>query len=125
MEKNLRFLIGSIRSTLEELEQVSNSKKVAFSQGKRGEYQSLRLRSSYLKKKLFSLKESLGKKIRGNYIEAKFSLIRGEQKETFIQTFTDLTKDEVESILSLEAKLNGCDLLILEIKEIITHIRKL
>ena len=91
MEKDLRLLVGNINQTLRELDYVSYLKKVALSKGKKGEYQSHRLK---------------------------------EQKETFEQTFTDLSQKEVEDILQLEAVLKQCSLEILEIKEIPTQIRK-
>nr|UVX71919.1 MAG: hypothetical protein [Bacteriophage sp.] len=124
MEKDLRLLMGSINQTLNELDYVSYLKKVALSKGKKGEYQSHRLKSNYLKRKLMALKDNLNKKLHGTYIIAQFVLIRGEQKETFEQTFTDLSQKEVEDILQLEAALKQCSLEILEIKEIPTQIRK-
>lgn len=124
MEKDLRLLMGNINQTLKELDYVSYLKKVALSNGKKGEYQSHRLKSNYLKRKLIALKDNLNKKLHGTYIIAQFNLIRGEQKETFEQTFTDLSQKEVEDILQLEAALKQCSLEILEIKEIPTQIRK-
>lgn len=124
MEKDLRLLVGNINQTLKELDYVSYLKKVALSKGKKGEYQSHRLKSNYLKRKLMALKDNLNKKLHGSYIIAQFNLIRGEQKETFEQTFTDLSQKEVEDILQLEAALKQCSLEILEIKEIPTQIRK-
>lgn len=124
MEKDLRLLMGNINQTLRELDYVSYLKKVALSKGKKGEYQSHRLKSNYLKRKLMALKDNLNKKLHGSYIIAQFNLIRGEQKETFEQTFTDLSQKEVEDILQLEAALKQCSLEILEIKEIPTQIRK-
>nr|UVX86897.1 MAG: hypothetical protein [Bacteriophage sp.] len=125
MEKDLRLLVGNINQTLKELDYVSYLKKVALSKGKKGEYQSHRLKSNYLKRKLMALKDNLNKKLHGSYIIAQFNLIRGEQKETFEQTFTDLSQKEVEDILQLEAALKQCSLEILEIKEIPTQIRKI
>ena len=116
MEKDLRLLVGNINQTLRELDYVSYLKKVALSKG--------RLKSNYLKRKLISLKGALNKKLHGTYIVAQFNFIRGEQKETFEQTFTDLSQKEVEDILQLEAVLKQCSLEILEIKEIPTQIRK-
>lgn len=124
MEKDLRLLVGNINQTLQELDYVSYLKKVALSKGKKGEYQSHRLKSNYLKRKLIALKDNLNKKLHGTYIIAQFNLIRGEQKETFEQTFTDLSQKEVEDILQIEAALKQCNLEILEIKEIPTQIRK-
>lgn len=124
MEKDLRLLVGNINQTLRELDYVSYLKEVALSKGKKGEYQSHRLKSNYLKRKLMSLKGALNKKLNGTYIVAQFNFIRGEQKETFEQTFTDLSQKEVEDILQLEAVLKQCSLEILEIKEIPTQIRK-
>ena len=124
MEKDLRLLVGNINQTLRELDYVSHLKKVALSKGKKGEYQSHRLKSNYLKRKLIALKDNLNKKLHGIYIIAQFNLIRGEQKETFEQTFTDLSQKEVEDILQIEAALKQCSLEILEIKEIPTQIRK-
>lgn len=124
MEKDLRLLIGAINQTLKELDYVTYLRMVALSKGKKGEYQSHRLKSGYLKRKLLSLKEDLSKKLHGAYIVARFTLIRGEQKETFEQTFTDLSDKEVRDILQIEATLKQCDLEILEIKEIPTQIRK-
>lgn len=124
MEKDLRLLVGNINQTLRELDYVSYLKKVALSKGKKGEYQSHRLKSNYLKRKLISLKGDLNKKLHGTYIVAQFNFIRGEQKETFEQTFTDLSQKEVEDILQLEAVLKQCSLEIIEIKEIPTQIRK-
>ena len=121
MEKDLRLLVGNINQTLRELDYVSYLKKVALSKGKKGEYQSHRLKSNYLKRKLISLKGALNKKLHGTYIVAQFNFIR---KETFEQTFTDLSQKEVEDILQLEAVLKQCSLEILEIKEIPTQIRK-
>ena len=92
MEKDLRLLVGNINQTLRELDYVSYLKKVALSKGKKGEYQSHRLKSNYLKRKLISLKGALNKKLHGTYIVAQFNFIRGEQKETFEQTFTDLSE---------------------------------
>lgn len=124
MEKDLRLLVGNINQTLRELDYVSYLKKVALSKGKKGEYQSHRLKSNYLKRKLIALKDNLNKKLHGTYIIAQFNLIRGEQKETFEQTFTDLSQKEVEDLLQIEAALKQCSLEILEIKEIPTQIRK-
>ena len=120
MEKDLRLLVGNINQTLRELDYVSYLKKVALSKGKKGEYQSHRLKSNYLKRKLISLKGALNKKLHGTYIVAQFNFIRGEHE----QTFTDLSQKEVEDILQLEAVLKQCSLEILEIKEIPTQIRK-
>lgn len=116
--------MGNINQTLRELDYVSYLKKVALSKDKKGEYQSHRLKSNYLKRKLISLKGALNKKLHGTYIVVQFNFIRGEQKETFEQTFTDLSQKEVEDILQLEAVLKQCSLEILEIKEIPTKIRK-
>lgn len=124
MEKDLRLLIGSINQTLKELDYVTYLKGVALSKGKKGEYQSHRLKSGYLNRKLFSLKNDLIKKLHGTYIVARFILTRGQQKETFEQTFTDLSDKEVRDILQIEAALKYCSLEILEIKEIPTQIRK-
>lgn len=124
MEKDLRLLIGSINQTLKELDYVTYLRRVALSKGKKGEYQSHRLKSGYLKRKLCSLKKDLSKKLHGTHIVARFILTRGQQKETFEQTFTDLSYREVKDILQIEATLKQCDLEILEIKEIPTQIRK-
>lgn len=124
MEKDLRLLIGSINQTLKELDYVTYLRRVALSKGKKGEYQSYRLKSGYLKRKLCSLKKDLSKKLHGIYIVVRFILTRGQQKETFEQTFTDLSYREVKDILQIEATLKQCDLEILEIKEIPTQIRK-
>lgn len=65
MEKDLRLLVGNINQTLRELDYVSYLKKVALSKGKKGEYQSHRLKSNYLKRKLISLKGALNKNFMG------------------------------------------------------------
>lgn len=65
MEKDLRLLVGNINQTLKELDYVSYLKKVALSKGKKGEYQSHRLKSNYLKRKLISLKGALNKNFMG------------------------------------------------------------
>lgn len=93
MEKDLRLLVGNINQTLKELDYVSYLKKVALSKGKKGEYQSHRLKSNYLKRKLISLKGALNKKLHGTYIVAQFNFIRGEQKETFEQNFYGLISE--------------------------------
>ena len=81
MEKDLRLLVGNINQTLKELDYVSYLKKVALSKGKKGEYQSHRLKSNYLKRKLISLKGALNKKLHGTYIVAQFNFIRGNRKK--------------------------------------------
>lgn len=124
MEKDLRLLIENINQTVKELDYVLYLRRVALNKGKKGEYQSHRLKSMYLKRKLTSLKKDLNKKLYGTYIVARFTLIRGEQKETFEQTFTDISDKEVRDILQIEATLTQCNLEILEIKEIPTKIRK-
>lgn len=124
MEKDLRLLIENINQTVKELDYVLYLRRVALNKGKKGEYQSHRLKGMYLKRKLTSLKKDLNKKLYGTYIVARFTLIRGEQKETFEQTFTDLSDKEVRDILQIEATLTQCNLEILEIKEIPTKIRK-
>ena len=123
MEKDLRLLVGNINQTLRELDYVSYLKKVALSKGKKGEYQSHRLKSNYLKRKLISLKGALNKKLHGTYIVAQFNFIRGEQKETFEQTFTNLTQQEIVDIMQVRAIMEGVEIEILEIKEIPTSIR--
>lgn len=65
MEKDLRLLVGNINQTLRELDYVSYLKKVALSKGKKGEYQSHRLKSNYLKRKLISLKGAMNKNFMG------------------------------------------------------------
>ena len=124
MEKDLRLLVGNINQTLRELDYVSYLKKVALSKGKKGEYQSHRLKSNYLKRKLISLKGALNKKLHGTYIVAQFNFIRGEQKETFEQTFTNLTQQEIVDIMQVRAIMEGVEINILEIKEIPTQIRE-
>lgn len=124
MEKDLRLLMGDINRTLKELDYLSYLKKIALNKGSKGEYQNFKLRSKYLKRKLLSLREALNKKLNGTYIIARFKFLRGEQQETFEQTFTDLTQIEVKDVLHLEATLHQCKLEILEIKEIPTLIRK-
>lgn len=124
MEKSLRLLVGNIKSTLEEINQVSSLRDEAYRSGRKGDYQSHRLRVKYLKRKLDSLKNALSRKVNGTLMIAKFNLLMADQKETFEQTFTGLSVEEVRDILNLEASLYGCFLEILEIKEIPTSIRK-
>lgn len=123
MEKDLGLLIEDVKLTISELDQISNLKRIALQKGNKGDYQSLSLRGKYLKRKLVSLKKAINKKFKGTYIIAKFIFIRGSQKDTFEQTFTNLTKKEVEDIIAIEATIHQCNLVILEIKEIPTHIR--
>lgn len=124
MEKRLRLLIGSIKSTIEEINQISSLRDEAYKSGRKGDYQSHKLRVKYLKRKLDSLKKAFTNKVNGTLIIARFNLIKGEQKETYEQTFTNLSQDEVKCILELEASIHRVFLEILEIKEIPTSIRK-
>ena len=105
MEKDLRLLVGNINQTLRELDYVSYLKKVALSKGKKGEYQSHRLKSNYLKRKLISLKGALNKKLHGTYIVAQFNFIRGEQKETF-EKYKDCNR-EISEICERQSFITG------------------
>lgn len=124
MEKDLRLLVGNINQTLRELDYVSYLKKVALSKGKKGEYQSHRLKSNYLKRKLKGLMDRLTNKLKGTILTVTYQVATPINTKTFEQTFTNLTQQEIVDIMQVRAIMEGVEINILEIKEIPTQIRE-
>ena len=124
MEKDLRLLVGNINQTLRELDYVSYLKKVALSKGKKGEYQSHRLKSNYLKRKLKGLMDRLTNKLKGTILTVTYQVATPVNTKTFEQTFTNLTQQEIVDIMQIRAIMEGVEINILEIKEIPTQIRE-
>ena len=124
MEKELRLLVGKINESVRELDYVWQVKKVGVSKGKKGEQEWDRLKSNYVKRKVICVKGGVNKKVDGSYIVGEFNFIRGEEKESFEESFRELCEKEVEDIVEVEGVLKEWSLEMVEIKEMGREIRK-
>ena len=119
-EATIRTLLSSLKMTVNDIQFTHYQKRVAFSKGKKGDWQRHKLRLGYLKRKLKGLMDKLNRKLNGVIITATYKV--GDK--TYEQTFTNLTQQEVVDILQIRAIMEDANVEILEIKEIPTQIRE-
>lgn len=119
-EVNIKTLLSSLKMTVNDIQFTHYQMSVALSKGKKGDWQSHKLRMGYLKRKLKGLMDKLNRKLNGIIITVTYKV--GDK--TYEQTFTNITQQEVVDILQIRAILENANVEILEIKEIPTQIRE-
>lgn len=127
VDQTVKSLLISIRDIMGDLEHSKYQLRVAFSKNKPGEWQRQKAHNTYLKRKLRSLMDAMRNKINGKIIIIKFKVVKfdGSDPQTFEAAFTNITQQEVEDLLSIQAALEGGKLEILEIKEIPTYYKSI
>lgn len=123
-EVNIRTLLSSIKVVRNDIQFTHYQMNIALNSGKKGDWQRHKLRLDYLKRKLKGLMDRLTNKLKGTILTVTYQVATPINTKTFIQTFTNLTQQEVIDIMQVRAIMEGVSINILEIKEIPTQIRE-
>lgn len=121
MEPTVKELLIRLSDThqmvLKTKEEIKHSEKGAL------QIHNLRLKT--LKSRFNNLKSKILKKFQGTHSTVKYSLEGPNLHEVYVQTFVNLSRQEIEDALSLLAAISELELKILEFEVIPTSLKRL
>lgn len=121
MEQTVKELL--IR--LSDIHQMVLKTKEEIKHSEKGSLQVHNLRLKTLKNRFEALKSKILKKFQGTYSTVKYSLKGPHLHEVYIQTFVNLSRQEIEDALNLLASISELELRILEFNVITTSLKRL
>lgn len=123
--KSIRSLISLVTSIQKEIQYTHYLLKTSLAKGEKGKYQANMIRLKYLTRKLMGVYKELQSRISGTTTTVMFKVVKNDESYTKYESkFTNLSKQEIEDVLSVFALTQSGKLEILEFEEIPTYIKE-